>query len=201
MAAVGVTVFAAYAIASDAILQRPYSMRTTNNLIAVILLGALVGVFFRPGLAPSRELRTAGAGVLALSLAALADNLRGMGILAFRGLDLEPFGFTVLVVCLGTIAGWRILGDAQRLAAIDPELSMARQIQASIRPPEAESRPRARGRKIWDSRDERRRRLRSFEFFATLEASLESRLFKLQSDLRTGRMVPSRVAEKLSFCR
>jgi sigma-B regulation protein RsbU (phosphoserine phosphatase) len=134
VAAAGVTVFAIYAIASDAILRRPDSARTPNNVIAIILLGALVGIFFRRGLTPSRELRTARVGVLTVALTALADNLRGMNLLAFPGPALEPFGFTVLIVCFGTLAARRILGDARRLVAIDRELSIARQIQSSILP-------------------------------------------------------------------
>jgi phosphoserine phosphatase RsbU/P len=72
--------------------------------------------------------------VLAVSLTAVAENLRGMGVVAFRGPDLEPFGFTVLTMCLGAVASWRIVAEAQRLVAINRELAIARQIQASILP-------------------------------------------------------------------
>jgi sigma-B regulation protein RsbU (phosphoserine phosphatase) len=133
-AAVGVGAFAAYGIASDVILQRPASARTANNLIAIALIVVLVVLFFRRGLTPSRELRIARVGVLTVSLTALADNLRGIGFLAFPGPELEPFGFTVLVICLGTLAAWRVLDDARRLVGIDRELSIARQIQSSILP-------------------------------------------------------------------
>ncbi len=131
---VGLIVFATYAIASDAILHRPESASTPNNLIALGFLTVLVGVLFWPGRAPSRELRTARIGVLSWSLTAVADNLRGIRAVAFPGPDLEPFGFTVLVVCLGTIAARRVLDDARRLVAIDRELAVARQIQSSILP-------------------------------------------------------------------
>ena len=136
IAAVGVAAFAAYAVAADFILHRPNSAGTANNVIAIALLGALIGLFFRPGLPPSRDVRTARIGVVAVSLAALVDNLRGMKALAFRGPDLEPFGFTVLAGCLGAVAVRRILGDARRLVAIDRELSIAREIQSSILPRE-----------------------------------------------------------------
>jgi sigma-B regulation protein RsbU (phosphoserine phosphatase) len=134
VAAVALTTFGAYAIASDIILRRPNSSRTLNNVIAIAFLGALISVFFRRGGAPSRELRTTRVGVLAWSLTAVADNLRGMNVLTFRGPDLEPFGFTVLLVCLATLVAWRVLGNARRLVAIDRELSIARQIQSSILP-------------------------------------------------------------------
>jgi len=94
----------------------------------------LIGVFLRRRGEPSPELRTTQVGVLAWSVTAVADNLRGMNVLAFRGPDLEPFGFTVLVACLATLVAWRVLGNARRLLAIDRELSIARQIQSSILP-------------------------------------------------------------------
>jgi phosphoserine phosphatase RsbU/P len=134
VAAVALATFGVYAIASDIILRRPYASRTLNNLIALAFLGALVAVFLRRGGPPSRELRTTRVGVLAWSLTAAADNLRGMNVLAFRGPDTEPFGFTVLLVCLATLVVWRVLGNARRLVAIDRELSIARQIQTSILP-------------------------------------------------------------------
>jgi sigma-B regulation protein RsbU (phosphoserine phosphatase) len=57
-----------------------------------------------------------------------------MKLLVFPGPDLEPFGFTVLFACVGTAATWRLRGEAQRLAVIDRQLSLARQIQSSILP-------------------------------------------------------------------
>jgi sigma-B regulation protein RsbU (phosphoserine phosphatase) len=134
LASVGLVVFATYAIASDIILRRPCSAEVPNNLIAVTLIVALWALFFRLGVTPSRELRTLRVGVLAWSLTAVADNLRGMKVLAFPGPELEPFGFIVLVACLGALAAWRLLGDARRLVVIDRELSIARQIQFSILP-------------------------------------------------------------------
>jgi phosphoserine phosphatase RsbU/P len=131
---VGLSVFAACAIASDAILHQPESANTPNNLIAVGFLIALVGAFFWPGRAPSRELSAARIGVLSWGLTAVADNLRGMHVVSYPGPDLEPFGFTVLVVGLGTVAARRVLDDSRRLVAIDRELGVARQIQSSILP-------------------------------------------------------------------
>jgi phosphoserine phosphatase RsbU/P len=132
--ALGLTAFAVFGIASDAFLDRPYSAGTTNNLIAIAFFVGLLGWIFRPGLTPSRELRTVRVGAFAVSLTAVADNLRGMRALTLPGPDLEPFGFTVLIACLGTVAAWRVLADAQRLVALDRELEIARQIQSSILP-------------------------------------------------------------------
>ena len=134
LAAITLITFATCAFTSDILLRRPNSLRTLNNLIAILFLGALIGVFLRRRGGPSPELRTTQVGVLAWSVTAVADNLRGMNVLAFRGPDLEPFGFTVLVACLATLVAWRVLGNARRLLAIDRELSIARQIQSSILP-------------------------------------------------------------------
>ncbi len=126
--------FAACAVTSDALLRRPESAKTPNNLIAIALILAALAVLFRPGLAATRELRTLRLGILAVSTAAMLDNLRGLGVVALAGPDVEPVGFAVLIACLGTLAAWRIRGNAERLVAIDRELSIARQIQAAILP-------------------------------------------------------------------
>lgn len=133
-AGVALVVFAVYAIASDFSRQRPFSAETPNNIIAIGLLGVLVALFFRPGLTPSRDLTIARVGVMAVVLTAVADNLRGMKVVGFPGPEVEPFGFTVLVVCLGTLAASRMLREGRRLVALDKELSIARQIQSSILP-------------------------------------------------------------------
>jgi phosphoserine phosphatase RsbU/P len=131
---VALTIFASYGVASDAVLRRPYSAGTINNLIAVALIGALLAVIFRPGLTSPRDLRTVRIGALSWSLTAVADNLRGMKLLAFGGPDLEPFGFTVLVACLGVLMARRAIEDGRRLVVIDRELAIARHIQSSILP-------------------------------------------------------------------
>ena len=71
------------------------------------------------------------AGLLAT---AIVDNLRGLRVLSRPGFDVEPIGSTILIVSLGTIAARRAFKDAQRLLAIDKELSIAREIQSSILP-------------------------------------------------------------------
>ena len=118
----------------DAILPPPESVRTLCGLIAMTSCAGVLGWLFRPGLAPSRELRALRLGALCVSLTAAADALRGMRLLVIPGPDLEPFGMSALVVCVGTAAIWRLRGEAQRLAVIDRELSLAREIQFSILP-------------------------------------------------------------------
>ena len=132
--AVALALFAISGVLSDAILRRPNSAVTLNNLIAITVIGALLAVIFRPGLSVSRELRIFRIGALSWALTAVADNLRGMELVQFPGPDLEPFGFTMLVLCLATLVTRRTIEDARRLAVIDGELSIARQIQSSILP-------------------------------------------------------------------
>lgn len=131
---VGMGAFVTGAIASDLILRQPDSANVPNSMLAVAFLVFLLARLFLAGLAPSRDRRTLRIGVLAWSMTAIADNLRGLRLVVFPGPDLEPFGFTILVACLGTLAVWRVLGDARRLVAIDRELNIARQIQSSILP-------------------------------------------------------------------
>jgi phosphoserine phosphatase RsbU/P len=137
-----VMVFAILAIASDLFLHRPHSARLPNNLITLTLLGLLVGWAFRTGVPASRELSVVRLGVSSFAIAALLDNLRGVGIIHFGGPDLEPVGVIGTLGCLGTLATWRTMSEAQRLVAIDRELSIARDIQSSILP---QSMPRVSG--------------------------------------------------------
>jgi sigma-B regulation protein RsbU (phosphoserine phosphatase) len=134
--ALGIAAFAIVATATDALLHRPDSARVPNNLVAVGFFVALVARLFRPGLPPSRELNTLRIGTLAVSTGAVADNLRGMGVVAYPGPDLEPLGFAIAITCLGIVATWRVVGESRRLAALDRELDIARRIQSSILPRE-----------------------------------------------------------------
>ena len=140
--AIGLAIFAVYGVVSDAVRDQAHSAITANNVIAIAFFVGVIGWTFRPGLTPSRELRTLRIGALTVSVAAVVDNLRGLKLLAFPGPDLEPFGFTVLIACLGTVAIWRVVADSQQLVAINRELDIARQIQSSILP---QAMPRIRG--------------------------------------------------------
>ncbi len=93
--AIGLTVFAVAGGVADAILERPHSAITLNNIIAIAFFTGVIGWTFRPGLTPSRELSTLRIGLLIVSMAAVVDNLRGMKLLAVPGPELEPLGFTV----------------------------------------------------------------------------------------------------------
>ena len=132
--AVGLAAFAACAIASDVIQEKPSSATTLNNLIAIAFFVRMLISILRPASTLSGELRTIRIGALAVCLTAVADNVRGIGLFTFRGPDLEPFGFTVLVACLGVTAGRQVISDVNRLISINRELDIARRIQTSILP-------------------------------------------------------------------
>jgi serine phosphatase RsbU (regulator of sigma subunit) len=54
------------------------------------------------------------------------DNLRGLGVLAFPGPDVEPVGFAILVACLGTIASMvKVAVAAQKDRAEHPAAVLA----------------------------------------------------------------------------
>jgi len=129
-----VAVFAACAVTADAVLRRPESARTPNNLIAITFMTFSMWLLFRPGWRSSRDLRTLRVGLVSLAATAVVDNLRGLGMLSWPRFDVEPLGSTVLIACLGTMAARRVFESAERLFALDKELSIARQIQTSILP-------------------------------------------------------------------
>jgi len=133
-AAALVGAFAAAAILSDAILRRPASAEVPNNLITLAFLLVGIVLVFRPQAEASRDLRTLRIGLATFAATAAVDNLRGLHVLSGPRWDVEPLGSTVLIACLGTIAVRRVFKDAERLLALDKELSIARRIQASILP-------------------------------------------------------------------
>ena len=126
--------FAAGAVTADALMQRPESVLTPNNLIAIGFMVASLALLFRPGWRPGRDLRTLRVGLASWAVMAVVDNLRGLSVLSWPRSDVEPVGATVLIACLGTMAARRAFESAERLLALDKELSIARQIQTSILP-------------------------------------------------------------------
>jgi sigma-B regulation protein RsbU (phosphoserine phosphatase) len=127
-------VFATGAMTADIVLGRSYAAQTMNNLIAITFLFLALGLLFRPGLTRSRELTALRVGLVGFAIAALVDNLRGLGVPGLPGYSVEPVGFALLIACLGTVVASRIVGNAQRLLSLDKELSIARRIQDALLP-------------------------------------------------------------------
>jgi sigma-B regulation protein RsbU (phosphoserine phosphatase) len=126
--------FAAMAVASDAVLRRPFSAEPPNNLIAIGFMLVSAVFILRPRRGETPDLRTLRVGLAAFAGTAVVDNLRGLHVLSWPRWEVEPLGSTVLIAALGVIAVRRVLRDAERLVAIDKELTIARRIQSSILP-------------------------------------------------------------------
>jgi signal transduction histidine kinase len=132
LGAVVMVAFATYAIASDLVLRTPESASTPSTVITIAFFAGLLVWLFRPGSAPSRERRTLRVGGFVVSATALADNLRSVDVVDFPGPELEPFGFAVLVGCLGTVAARRILDDARRIVALEVANAELKERQAEM---------------------------------------------------------------------
>jgi sigma-B regulation protein RsbU (phosphoserine phosphatase) len=105
-------------------------LHTINN---VLVIAALPWILVRTFLVGKRDhdfvvLRR---GLSVFVALALWDNFGGAARLGF---DIEPYGFAVLLGCLGYVAARRTLERDQQLGEIQKELEVARSIQLSILP-------------------------------------------------------------------
>lgn len=96
-----------------------------NVALIIVVIALLRGEHATPELALVRR------GLLVFIVFALVDNL-----LDFFGHyhDIEPFGFVILLACLGVAAMRRVLAGEQQWTAVQRELEIARQMQLSILP-------------------------------------------------------------------
>jgi sigma-B regulation protein RsbU (phosphoserine phosphatase) len=105
-------------------------LHTINN---VLVIAALPWILVRTFLVGKRDhdfvvLRR---GLSVFVALAPWDNFGGAALLGF---DIEPYGFAVLLGCLGYVAARRTLERDQQLGEIQKELEVARSIQLSILP-------------------------------------------------------------------
>ena len=129
-----VSAFAVLAVLSDATRRQPFSAEPPNNLIAIAFMLVSAAFILRRRRDDAPDLQTLRIGLAAFVVTALVDNLRGLHVLTWPRGEVEPLGSTVLIAALGVLAGRRVLKDAERLVAIDKELTIARRIQSSILP-------------------------------------------------------------------
>ena len=127
-------VFSCFAIPLDYFGIARRAIDITNSLL---LLGSwiLLIVFlflFRPLGRLTSEFRIVGVGFVVFSLFVLHANLVGLALI--RGSDVEPVGFLFFVCTLGYFVAHRIFAREESLFAIQKELEIAEQIQASILP-------------------------------------------------------------------
>lgn len=110
------------------------AFRYINNTVIVIALVAIAVYWFRR-MVHDRDSRIIGFGLLAFVVPALSDNLIGPS-------HIEPYGFAVLLACLGYVAAHRTLQRDREYSELQQELDLARRIQLSILPssfPESQS--------------------------------------------------------------
>jgi sigma-B regulation protein RsbU (phosphoserine phosphatase) len=127
-------VFAAFAIPLDFLGSARRQVDITNSLLVLaswILLIALLFFLRPPGRLPS-DLRVVAVGLGVLGLFVLHANLTGLHVIGGR--DVEPAGFLFFVCTLGYLVAHRIFAKEESLFAIQKELEIAEQIQASILP-------------------------------------------------------------------
>ncbi len=127
-------VFAAIAIPLDLLGIARRQVDITNSLLVLaswILLVFLLFFLRPPGRLPL-DLRVVAVGLGVLGLFVLHANLTGLHLIGGR--DLEPAGFLFFVCTLGYLVAHRIFAKEESLFAIQKELEIAEQIQASILP-------------------------------------------------------------------
>jgi len=110
------------------------AFREINNSVIVIALVAVALRWFRR-MVHDRDSRVIGIGLLCFVLPSLFDNLFGPS-------HIEPYGFAILLACLGYVAAHRTLQRDRKYGELQQELELARRIQLSILPaafPESQS--------------------------------------------------------------
>ena len=105
--------------------------RIPNHLVLTIVLVVFGIALFRTSsdLEDARVLRP---GLLVFIACALYDHFTAILGHFYRGV--EPFGFLILIACLGVVAGRRMLVQEQQLGLIRQELQIAQRIQNSLLP-------------------------------------------------------------------
>jgi serine phosphatase RsbU (regulator of sigma subunit) len=127
-------VFAAIAIPLDllGIAGRESDIANSSLVLASWILLTVFLFFLRPPGRLPPELRVVALGLSVFGLFVLRANLAGLRLLPGR--DIEPIGFLFLVCTLGYLVARRIFAKEESLFAIQKELEIAEQIQASILP-------------------------------------------------------------------
>jgi sigma-B regulation protein RsbU (phosphoserine phosphatase) len=120
------------AIVSDQVVGRPDSLRLLNSLwVLALFLTLTVALFRQSGMHSSVQALRIGA--LTFSCAVVLRNLSNLAPLQYR-FDFEPIGFAVFLAALARVVISRTVEREEKLVAINKELEVARQIQASILP-------------------------------------------------------------------
>jgi sigma-B regulation protein RsbU (phosphoserine phosphatase) len=127
-------VFAAAAFALIVIRDRPESIPSPGTALvilvpAVLILGRFGG--YRPPPLPNQ--RVLFGGLLFFFLTFSRDHVLNARGGVWRP-GLEPYGFLILILCLGYVAGQRIVTTERQLMSLTDEMRAAARIQSSILP-------------------------------------------------------------------
>jgi sigma-B regulation protein RsbU (phosphoserine phosphatase) len=130
------SVFAFLGILSDflGVARREVDIANSPLLLGSWILLVAFLFFLRPAGRLPRELQIVAAGFVVFTLFVLHANLVGLAVIPGR--NLEPIGFLFFVCTLGYLVAYRIFAREESLFAIQKELEIAEQIQASILPRE-----------------------------------------------------------------
>lgn len=107
-------------------------LHTINNVVVIAALPWILVRTFLMG-KTDHDFVVVRRGLFVFVVLALWDNTMGQSL---RWVNLEPYGFAVLLGCLGYVAARRTLAREKALREIQSELEVARNIQQSILPKE-----------------------------------------------------------------
>jgi len=131
----GLSAFAVIAVGNDVMSGRPASLRAVNSW--VVLTALAVGLANIVYLAVTQGIRTPLTdrivliGGLVLGLFVVNENL---GEIAVRGVNVEPIGVLVFILCLGWGVGRSVFHAEAEFISVQRQLETARDIQRSLLP-------------------------------------------------------------------
>jgi phosphoserine phosphatase RsbU/P len=134
-------ILAAIGILSDQILRRPYSIQPLNNALVIGWFTLLLATLYRKQ--PAENLRAVRIWATVFSVTGLITNFWNFyaQALPLLVIYLEPVGFTGFIASLGAVVVRRLSQNEEQLIALNKELDIARQIQASILPRDSPQSP------------------------------------------------------------
>lgn len=124
IATVLVAYFAVLVLGTALIGDRHYFRIANNSMVIIAVSLMIIVLLLRRG---DRDFAVVRVGLLTFGVLSLVQNILG----PFR---LEPYGFAVLLACLGYVAARRALKRDEELGEIQRELELARRIQLSLLP-------------------------------------------------------------------
>jgi sigma-B regulation protein RsbU (phosphoserine phosphatase) len=115
--------------------QTPFDIALSPGIGLVIMVPIVLSVgrlagYLPPPLASSRVLF---AGLIAFYCAFAVDRLAHTRLNSWHS-GVEPYGFLILVLCLGYVTSQRVIADERRLVSLTDEMRAAKRIQDAILP-------------------------------------------------------------------